>query len=168
MTNRKVATKTRKAAPVEEVDDDLDDLEDLDDFEDDLEDEDEEDEEDEDEDEEEETPRARNVRKQTAAKAATKPGKVTVKVPAAKSKNGATATKARGNAGNLTPRRVTEGMKGAADLATAVGADARSVRIVLRKLKTEKSENGLYEWKPGKVFDGLVKSVKKEIAAKNA
>lgn len=157
-------TRKAKAAPVEDEDiDDLEDLEDLDDFEDeDLEDEDDEEEDDE---EEEETPRKRNDARNARAKASTKPSAVKTTKPAAKSKNGATA-KAKGNASNLTPRRVTEGMMGASDLATAVNSDARTVRVILRKLKTEKSDNGLYEWKAGKSFDNLVKSVKKEIAAK--
>lgn len=154
---RKSAAPVKSKAKAEDIEE-LEDLDDLDeedeDFEDedeDEDDEDEEDEDDEDEDEDDEPPVKSKKTSKTVAKTATK---TKAKAEAPK--------KARGNPGNLTPRRVAEGMVGAAAIAEELGIDAREVRVHLRKLGTEKSENGLYEWKAGsKPFQAVVKAVTK-------
>ena len=151
-----------KGKKVEDELEDLDDLDDLDEEEedDDVEDEDEdEDDEDEDEDEEDEDDDEPVPVKKSSKKSAP--------VKATKSKAKAEPTKkGRGNAGNLTPRRVAEGMVGAAVIADELDSDGRTIRVHLRKLGTEKSENGLYEWKPGsKAFKDIVKAVSKSMNA---
>lgn len=156
-------TKNRKAAPVvEDEDEELDDLDELDE----LEDFDEDDESEDEDDEEEETPKARNDKKTAKVKASRKASKVTStpgKQKASATKNRPEKAKSNGN----TPpaRRVAEGMKGAASIATDLGIEARAVRIALRKLNINKSDTGLYEWK-GREYDQVVKKVKSEVSGK--
>lgn len=167
---RDMATTKKSAAPstkskgkkVEDELEDLDDLDELDEDEDedeDEEDEDEDDEDEDDEDEDEEDDEPVPVKK-SSKKAAP------VKAKGTKGAKAAPEKKGRGNPGNLTPRRVAEGMVGAAAIAEELDSDGRTVRVHLRKLGTEKSENGLYEWKPGsKAFKDIVKSVQKSMNA---
>lgn len=153
------ATKATRKAPaqvVDEEDEDLDDLEDLEDFEDD-------DDESEDDDEEPEP---------TVKAKRTTPGKATKTVAKSKTtaKNGSKpVAKARGNADNLQPRRLTEGMVGASAIAEEIGSDPRSIRTMFRSLGVEKNANGMYEWKPGsKQHQAIVKQIKAEIKRKSA
>lgn len=156
----RTATKSKAKAPSkksarEEPEDELEDLDDLDDFdEEDLD-----EEEDEDEDEEDEAPARRSRSKaKPVAKASTKATKTTAKAPA-KVKG-----KSSGNAGNLSPRRVTEGLVGVAAIAEELDTEARTVRVHLRKLEIAKSDTGVYEWKPNsRDFKSVVSQVRKSI-----